>query len=356
MIASQPRGLVVDDDRAWQQILSEVLADAGLAVDTAENVEDAIRVLREASHRVAVVDLSLRDALPTDEAGLQVLDAVRRYDPGCVSLLLTGFATVELAVAALNSYGAYTCLRKESFRRADFRELLHRVLAIAPPPTLRPDDDRPFDATRAAHSGDEVRAGGDLVLLVEDDAGWRSLLAELLAGAGYRVRLALGYGEALGYLRRETFELAVVDLGLASSVSPEDNRDGHRVLKEARAASIPALVVSGLASPTDIERAYAEYAIFAYFEKQSFDRAAFVAIAGEAAASGRAGAGEIARLTRRERDVLALLARGLTNKGIARELVISENTVKRYLKSIFAKLDLDSRAAAAALAASAGLR
>ena len=356
MTASQPRGLVVDDDGAWQEILGEVLADAGLAVDTADDVEGAIRALREAPHRVAVVDLSLSDALPTDEAGLQVLEAVRRYDPGCVSLLLTGFATVEVAVDALTTFGAYTCLRKESFRRADFRELLQRVLAIAPPAVLPREIDARLDAAEATHSRDEAPLRGDLVLLVEDDAGWKSLLAELLAGAGYRVRLAAGYGEALGYLRRETFALAVVDLGLASSVAPGNNRDGYQVLKEARAASIPALVVSGIASQTDIERAYSEYAIFAYLEKRSFDRTAFVEIARVAAASGRAGAGEIARLTQRERDVLALLARGLTNKGIARELVISENTVKRYLKSIFAKLELDNRAAAAALAVSAGIR
>jgi DNA-binding NarL/FixJ family response regulator len=67
-------------------------------------------------------------------------------------------------------------------------------------------------------------------------------------------------------------------------------------------------------------------------------------------AAGQAGTGELARLTRREREVMALLARGLTNKGIAREMVISENTVKRYLKSIYAKLDVDSRAAAVAKA------
>jgi DNA-binding NarL/FixJ family response regulator len=183
---------------------------------------------------------------------------------------------------------------------------------------------------------------------VEDDAGWRSILAELLTDAGYRPRPCPSYGEALGLLRREKFELAVVDLSLASSTAPGANRDGFEVLRVARSAGIPAVVVSGLATPADVERLYAEFGIFACLEKQRFERAAFTATVQEALAAGQAEAGEIGRLTRRERDVMALLVRGLTNKGIARELVISENTVKRYLKSIFEKLDVDSRAAAVA--------
>lgn len=67
-------------------------------------------------------------------------------------------------------------------------------------------------------------------------------------------------------------------------------------------------------------------------------------------------AAALARLTPRERDVLELVVHGLPNKGIARALVISENTVKRYLKSIFAKLGVDSRTAAATLAVRAGMR
>ncbi len=62
--------------------------------------------------------------------------------------------------------------------------------------------------------------------------------------------------------------------------------------------------------------------------------------------AGQAEAGELVRLTRRERVAMALLLRDLTNKGIAREMVISENTVKQHLKSIFEKLDVDSRVAA----------
>ena len=63
-------------------------------------------------------------------------------------------------------------------------------------------------------------------------------------------------------------------------------------------------------------------------------------------------AGEV---TPREREVLALLAEGLTNRQIAERLVLSEHTVHRHVANILSKLDVSSRAAAAAHAARAGL-
>ncbi len=53
------RTLVVEDDTSWQQILSEILVDAGLTVDVANNLEDALRILKLEPHRLAIVDLSL---------------------------------------------------------------------------------------------------------------------------------------------------------------------------------------------------------------------------------------------------------------------------------------------------------
>jgi DNA-binding CsgD family transcriptional regulator len=60
-------------------------------------------------------------------------------------------------------------------------------------------------------------------------------------------------------------------------------------------------------------------------------------------------------LSRRERQVLALVATGKTNREIASDLVMSEKTVARHLSNIFAKLALSSRSAATAYAYEHGL-
>lgn len=61
------------------------------------------------------------------------------------------------------------------------------------------------------------------------------------------------------------------------------------------------------------------------------------------------------RLTPREREILALVGRGMSNPEIGERLVIAENTVKVHLRNILDKLQIHSRAQAAAIAAQAGL-
>ena len=60
---------------------------------------------------------------------------------------------------------------------------------------------------------------------------------------------------------------------------------------------------------------------------------------------------ELAALTRQERKILALVAEGKTNKEIAADVFLSDKTVKNYVSSILAKLNLERRAQAAAFVA-----
>jgi DNA-binding NarL/FixJ family response regulator len=66
-------------------------------------------------------------------------------------------------------------------------------------------------------------------------------------------------------------------------------------------------------------------------------------------------ASQVEGLTRREAELLRLVAAGLSNKAIAGKLAVSENTVKYHMKNILQKLRLHNRAEAAAYAVRTGL-
>jgi DNA-binding NarL/FixJ family response regulator len=348
------RTLVVEDDGSWQQILSEILTDAGLTVDLANNLEEALRIIKSEPHRLAIVDLSLTGGDHHNYDGLRILEAIRRLDPGCKTILLTGYATVELAVSVLTEYGAFTFLRKENFQRAQFRDLISRALASAPPlDRIQPKAVETVTGLEKEYDNGE-ETPGNKVLVVEDDAGWRSILAELLEDAGHEVRLSASFGDALGNLRREKFVLAVVDLSLTDDsvweqATTAEPLEGYRLLAETKSAGIPTIVVSGISSVDEIQRAYKEHSIFAFLEKQAFDRNTFTRLVREATSSNQV-ASELKYLTERELEVFDLLSSGMTNKEIASTLVITTNTVKRHLKEIFEKLKVHTRSGAAAKA------
>ncbi len=344
------RAIVVEDDSSWQQILTEILMDSGLSVEVASNLDEALKLLKAQPHRLALVDLSLAGSDHHNSDGLKILEAVKLIDPGCQSILLTGYATVELAVNVLTEYGAFSFLRKESFNRGQFRQLISQALASAPQPSkLDVPISMPLQSIGSASMVEDSKSVIGSVLVVDDDAGWRGILSELIIDSGYEVRACASFGDALGLLRREKILLAVVDLSLTSetgwskSVSPVEF-EGYQLLESAKSAGVPTMVVSGVASVAEIQHVYNELSVFVYLEKQSFERANFKRLLSEAMAASQHYS-EIELLTQREREVLDLLVKGMTNKEIAEILVITNNTVKRHLKAIFEKLDVHTRSA-----------
>jgi two-component system, NarL family, response regulator LiaR len=137
-------------------------------------------------------------------------------------------------------------------------------------------------------------------------------------------------------------------------------------------AEHPDVAVIVLTSMTDTEqvlpavRAGARGYLLKDAEPAEVERAILAAQRGEALLHPRAAASVLAQarsaepdplgaLTARERDVLACLGRGLTNRQIASELVIAEKTVKTHVSSILAKLGVADRTQAAIAAVRAGL-
>jgi ActR/RegA family two-component response regulator len=221
---------------------------------------DGLQIIKSKTYRLAIVDLSLADSDHTNHAGLRILEAVHRLDPGCQTIRLTGFATVELAVSVLTEYGAFTFLRKENFHRAEFLDVVKRALVCTPPPKYAPA--LSYETTISnLDSYKDAAVYKKKVLVVEDDAGWRNILAELLADAGHEVQKSASFGEALRYLRREKYLLAVIDLSLTDAVVfgkgiSNENLEGYQLLNCTRSEGIPTIVISGITSPVEIQRTY----------------------------------------------------------------------------------------------------
>ena len=98
--------LLVDDDKPFLTRLARAMEMRGFAVDTAENVEEAIQKARAGAPAYAVVDMRLGDG-----NGLDVVEAIREKRADCRTIILTGYGNIATAVTAVK-LGAVDYLSK----------------------------------------------------------------------------------------------------------------------------------------------------------------------------------------------------------------------------------------------------
>jgi DNA-binding NtrC family response regulator len=98
--------LVVDDERAIRDLLSEALREAGYEVLSAGGGEEASRILREENVHIAICDIRMPGM-----DGIELLGHIRDVSPETVVILVTAFASVETAVHALRN-GAFDYILK----------------------------------------------------------------------------------------------------------------------------------------------------------------------------------------------------------------------------------------------------
>ncbi len=96
MTTSPPRVLVVDDERAMLDIVSRVAENEGFETIRCAGGRDALDLLQAAHADLALVDLRMPEV-----NGMEVLEAIRRVDPACRVVLMTGYAGIDSAVEAI---------------------------------------------------------------------------------------------------------------------------------------------------------------------------------------------------------------------------------------------------------------
>lgn len=231
-----------------------------------------------------------------------------------------------------------------------------------------PDGDGP-NGPGARSRGALLRGGASAacravkrILVIDDEAKIRAHTAELLRLEGYEITEARNGREGV-----EKARAAVPDLIVCDITMPEMN--GHRVLEtlreDARTAHVPFVFLTGWGEREDL-RAGMNLGADDYLVKPVVPDELLASVSARlaraekaaAAAPKRAAGGaeqkpeqlEALGLTPREAEVLFWVARGKTNDEIATVLGIGLTTVKKHLESTYAKLGVENRTTAAAMA------
>jgi DNA-binding NarL/FixJ family response regulator len=189
------------------------------------------------------------------------------------------------------------------------------------------------------------------VLLIEDHPQLRRLFLDWLVTGGYEAVAAATAEEGLDIARQRSIDLVLTDLSLpgmsgVALLDPLLVLDPH----------IEVIFLSGAATVDDIIEAMREGRAFDFFIKPVRDFARLrMAIEKalirrhlrrEGASNRPAGPGR-PMLTERERDMLAMLARGLDNQAMATRLGLGEKTIRNLLTVLYGKLEVANRTQAA---------
>lgn len=190
-----------------------------------------------------------------------------------------------------------------------------------------------------------ISANGGMVLIADESDDSRRELTRLFEGAGYRVMTVSCGSEALE--AADEIEPSIVLLEI-----PLGDLSGYEVCRALReqTAQLPIVFVSG--SRTESYDRVAglllgadDYVVKPYAPDELLTR-----VRNLVRRSPRSGRAASDKLTKREGEVLQLLAHGLRPDDIAERLFITKSTVSTHVENILKKLDVQTQAQAVALA------
>jgi DNA-binding NarL/FixJ family response regulator len=210
-----------------------------------------------------------------------------------------------------------------------------------------------------------MREQGDRTAVVVDEQPlWLEAMEQLLVRMGMTVvGKATEAQEALDLVDELQPDVLVLDMSVGSG------DEALACLRKARSAQrdLKVVALGDEAEPHDVEAAFDAGATvyctrtaapddFASAVRQAFDRSIYVAFGARSTpVSAPAPAADTAELTRRELEILQLVAEGHSNSQLAKMLWVTEQTVKFHLSNIYRKLDVANRTEASRWAQLHGL-
>jgi two-component system nitrate/nitrite response regulator NarL len=196
------------------------------------------------------------------------------------------------------------------------------------------------------------------ILIVDDDANYRASVASILGRVGYQTREASSGEDALTAARGDRPSCVLLDVLLPGVTGYEVCRE----LRDEHGDTLPIIFVTGeRTDPGDrvagLLLGADDYVVKPFDPDELLARVRRMIV--RSGLVGRRNGGDLSPnlfdLTKREHEILALLADGLSQKAIAEDLVISPSTVATHIQRILAKLGAHSRAEAVAVAYREGL-
>lgn len=191
------------------------------------------------------------------------------------------------------------------------------------------------------------------VLIADDDAGARETLADVLASEGFSVTTVEDGPAALEAARSCRFDVAFLDQRMPGA----DGLEVANALRRSHACR-RIFLLTAYADPACISSALSCGVDHVFVKPLEITAALRMLKAPSQPKDGprisdqreRYSVSSPEGLTRRETQILGLVAQGKHNREIATELTLSPRTVERHVGKILARLDVANRAAAAAVA------
>ena len=116
-----PRVLVIDDELSMRELLEVLLSKEGYDVTLAKNGKQALKILEKKEFDLLLCDIRLGDV-----TGIDVLRAAKRHNPESIVIMISAYATTEVAVEAMNE-GAYDFVPKP-FDNMELRQAIQKAL------------------------------------------------------------------------------------------------------------------------------------------------------------------------------------------------------------------------------------